>query len=165
MSSILNSWAHVPDTKCYARKENCVVDKKYKYQTLILRIDQAIEDEFFLEATWIAYAILEDRLVSVLRESGADPTIRMLGPKLIAVQSKTQQSINMRKAFFGDMLDRLKAWKDKRNDLMHALADERQDIPDIDQAAQSVAIEGRDLAREFAAACRRFKKINNNDDA
>ena len=139
-----------------------MVDKNYKYKILVSRIDQAIDEEFFLEATWIAYAILEDRLVSALRESGGGPPIRMLGPKLGEVQSRAQNSINMRKAFFGDMLDRLDAWKDKRNDLMHALADERLDIPTIDQSTQSVAIEGRELARELAAACKRYKKFNNN---
>jgi len=125
------------------------------------QIDRAIESEFYLEATWIAYAILEDRLVSALKESGGGPPIRMLGPKLGEIKSRQTTSLNMRKAFFGDMLDRLGSWKDRRNDLMHALADERIDVQAIDVEAKSVALEGKELAREFSAACRRFKKLNN----
>lgn len=134
-----------------------MVDKCKKYKELISRIDLAIEDKFFLEATWIAYAILEDRLVSVLRESGGDPSIRMLGPRINEVNSRHKKSLIMQKTFFSDMLKRLKNWKDKRNDLMHTLADESLDISAIDIESKFVAIEGRELAREFSAACKRFK--------
>jgi hypothetical protein len=66
----------------------------------------------------------------------------------------------MRQAFFGDMIQRLSDWAKKRNALMHALADERLDVPAIDAESESVALEGRELAREFSAACKRFKKLN-----
>ncbi|MAL82904.1 MAG: hypothetical protein CMF11_00925 [Idiomarina sp.] len=137
-----------------------MVDKYSKYRELISRIDSAIEDGFYLEATWIAYAILEDRLVSALKESGGGPSIRMLGPKIGKIKSRQTSSLKMRQAFFGDMIQRLSDWAKKRNALMHALADERLDVPAIDAESESVALEGRELAREFSAACKRFKKLN-----
>ncbi|MBV1788344.1 hypothetical protein KQ940_09775 [Marinobacterium sp. D7] len=137
-----------------------MADKYNKYRELISRIDLAIEGGFYLEATWIAYSILEDRLVSALKESGGGPPIRMLGPKIGEIKYRHTNSLKMRQAFFGDMIQRLSNWKDKRNDLMHALADERLDVPSIDAESKSVALEGRGLAREFSAACKRFKKLN-----
>ncbi|MFD2631252.1 hypothetical protein [Idiomarina piscisalsi] len=137
-----------------------MIDKYSKYRELISRIDSAIEDGFYLEATWIAYAILEDRLVSALKESGGGPSIRMLGPKIGKIKSRQTSSLKMRQAFFGDMIQRLSDWAKKRNALMHALADERLDVPAIDAESESVALEGRELAREFSAACKRFKKLN-----
>ena len=139
--------------------------KDYNYKVLISRLGEAIKDEFFLEASWLAYAILEDRLVSALDETGGAVTttgrpIRMLGPKLGEIKARQQSVLNLRKAFFGDMLDRLDAWKDQRNDLMHAMADESKSISEIVQLAQAVALSGRDLVPDFCAACRRLKRFN-----
>ena len=136
------------------------VNKDYKYSTLLKRIDEALEHSFYLEAAWIAYAVLEDRLVSALRESGSSPPIKMLGPKIVEIKRQMLDTPNLRKAFFGDMIDRLTAWKDLRNDLMHTMAGETKSIAEIDALAKDVAIMGRELARDFCAACRRFKKSN-----
>ena len=67
--------------------------KDYNYKVLISRLGEAIKDEFFLEASWLAYAILEDRLVSALDETGGAVTttgrpIRMLGPKLGEIKAR-----------------------------------------------------------------------------
>jgi len=144
-----------------------LVDKDYKYKTLLSRIDDAMKDKFYLEATWIVYAILEDRLVSALNESGGavdkkGKAIRMLGNKLVElkVRHKEKKSVNLRKAFYGDMFDRLGTWKDMRNELMHAMADETKGVVELDEMAFEAANIGRDLAREFCAACRRYKKLN-----
>ncbi|PCE32690.1 hypothetical protein BZL54_08540 [Burkholderia ubonensis subsp. mesacidophila] len=132
---------------------------------LLSRIDESIKQEFYLEASWLVYAILEDRLVSALDETGGAVTangkpIRMLGPKLVALEARRQETLNLRKAFFGDMLSKLDAWKEQRNELMHAMADESKEIPEIDAFAARVAISGRELARDFCSACRRLKKFN-----
>ena len=142
-----------------------MADKDFKYSTLIKRIDLALSHEFYLEASWIAYAILEDRLVSALRESGGavnhnGKEIFMMGLKLSELRNRMPTSLNLRKAFFGNMLDRLHVWKDKRNDLMHAMAGENHAVSDLDSIALEVATDGKELAREFCAACRRFKKFN-----
>ena len=41
-------------------------EKRRYYEMLIDRLDKAITAEFYLEATWISYGILEDRIESVL---------------------------------------------------------------------------------------------------
>jgi hypothetical protein len=139
--------------------------KSYTYKVLYARMDEAISEEFYLEASWLAYSVLEDRLVSALDETGGAVTkagnpIRMMGPKIDLLKETLPKNLNLRKAFFGDIFDRLEAWKEDRNDLMHAMADESRLIPDIDALAQSVALRGRDLARDYSSACRRLKKFN-----
>jgi len=142
------------------------VAKDYNYKVLIARMREAISDEFYLEASWIAYAILEDRLVSALDETGGakkanGAPIMMMGPKVGVLRSTMPSNLHLRAAFLdGKLFDELDSWKDQRNTLMHAMADETLDIPAIDELALEVATEGDRLATEFCAACRRLKNYN-----
>lgn len=45
------------------------MSKTVLYEDLLKRMDLAIEQQFFLEASWIQYAIVEDRLNSVIRHA------------------------------------------------------------------------------------------------
>jgi hypothetical protein len=86
-----------------------MTDKDFKYGTLIKRIDVALQEEFYLEASWIAYAILEDQLVSALDESGGavnhkGKAIKMLGPKLGELKTRMTTSLNLRKAVLATCL-------------------------------------------------------------
>ncbi|MDD0968304.1 MULTISPECIES: hypothetical protein [Pseudomonas] len=140
--------------------------KSYKYGELISRMESAVEEEFYLEACWIAYSILEDRLTSILKESGGGhEKIRMMGPKLKEINTRTASNLNMRKAFFGNMLIDVEQWKNKRNSLMHAMADESRTIFEIDDDAMTLAKEGKEIVRTLCAACRRFKKMNSKSTA
>jgi hypothetical protein len=135
--------------------------KSYKYSELLSRMDEAIEHEFYLEASWISYAIFEDRLLSILKESGGGhDKLRMLGPKLGEVNKRMVDTLNMRKSFYGDLLPNLHRWKDERNTLMHTLASEAKTAFEIDQESKKLALDGRQIARDLCAACRRYKKLN-----
>ena len=46
--------------------------KQKLYQHLMKRMDQAVEHGRDVEAGWYAYAVLEDRLRSMLRQSGGE---------------------------------------------------------------------------------------------
>ena len=61
--------------------------KREYYKDLIDRMNKAHDDEYYLEASWFAYTVLEDRLLSALRQSGGATyanfrPIRMLGKKI-----------------------------------------------------------------------------------
>lgn len=129
-------------------------------------MDEAIEHEFYLEASWITYAILEDRLLSILKESGGGhDKIKMLGPKLGEVNKRMLNTLNMRKAFYGELLPDLDRWKDKRNMLMHTMASEAKTAAELDDDSKQLAMEGRRIARELCAACRRYKKFNSKSSS
>lgn len=135
--------------------------KAYKYSELLSRMDDAIEHEFYLEASWISYAIIEDRLLSILKESGGGhDKFKMLGPKLGEVNKRMLDTLNMRKAFSGPLLLDLDRWKNERNLLMHTMASESKTTNELDDDSKKLALDGRQIARDLCAACRRYKKFN-----
>ena len=64
--------------------------QKFKnYGEQFTRLNLALEHEFYLEATFIAYAILEDRSESVLRHAGLwEPYMAKQGPRFPSFDSK-----------------------------------------------------------------------------
>lgn len=65
--------------------------KQALYKTFMSRMDAAYDARMYLKSSWYAYAVLEDRLVSLLRNSGgigednggaSGKPIRMMGSKL-----------------------------------------------------------------------------------
>jgi len=138
------------------------VAKQQLYKEFLGRIETAIAEEQHLQASWYAYAVLEDRLRSLLRPSGGEgksrgvgAPIKMLGPKL--------KELN-RRAAADKLLDdyfqyaRLEQWKHDRNNLTHAMAGGNLPIEQIDEKARALATEGAALAKVYAASARRLKK-------
>ena len=130
------------------------------YQTFMTRMTAAITGCNYLEASWYAYAVLEDRLQSMLRNSGGagvggkGKPIKMMGPKLKELAHRAKKDALLKANFEHDRLD---TWKHERNNLMHAMADASMSLPDIDVAAKKLAEDGSALVREYSAACRRLK--------
>lgn len=142
--------------------------KRTLYKTFIRRMNDAYQKNMYLEASWYAYAVLEDRLVSLLNNSGGigktnggagGKPIRMMGPKLKELSRRAKKD-KLLKANFEN--DRLNTWKESRNNLMHAMGDASMSIKAIDDAAKTLAEEGIQLVREYASACMRLKKHRNN---
>jgi len=138
--------------------------KEALYKTFITRMKSASDAGMYLEASWYAYAALEDRLVSLLRNSGGvgekagganGKPIKMMGPKLNELTRRAKKDKLLKENFEHDKLN---DWKDSRNNLMHAMGDATMTIADIDVSARKLAEDGQKLLREYAAACRRLKK-------
>lgn len=137
--------------------------KEALYRTFMSRMQSAYEASMYLEASWYIYAVLEDRLVSLLKNSGgvgendggsSGKPIRMMGPKLKELSRRAKKD-KLLAAYFEH--DKLNAWKESRNNLMHAMGDATMQLNEIDTAAEKLAKEGQELVREYAAACRRLK--------
>jgi hypothetical protein len=140
------------------------VAKEALYKTFIARMESAYKSSMYLEASWYAYAVLEDRLVSLLQNSGgigendggaSGKPIRMMGPKLKELSRRSKKDPLLKANFEHDKLN---VWKESRNTLMHAMGDASMSIGAIDVAAKKLADDGQLLVREYAAACRRLKK-------
>lgn len=138
--------------------------KQELYKTFMSRIDSSYKASMYLEASWYIYAVLEDRLVSLLRNSGGvgeknsgtgGKPIRMMGPKLKELSRRAKKDKLLKENF---EYDKLNAWKESRNNLMHAMGDATMPINEIDAAAKQLSEDGRALVREYASACRRLKK-------
>ncbi len=137
------------------------MSKQSLYSEFIKRMKSARDAGNYFESAWYAYAVLEDRLRSLLRSSGGEgrggqgKPIRMMGLKLEELKYRVEKDELLRANFEHDKLD---AWKDDRNNLMHAMADASMSLEQIDSAVIKLAEEGAVLVRDYSAACRRMKK-------
>ena len=88
------------------------------------RLNKAIKSGFLLEAVFIEYAIMEDRLESVLRHSGRfkQEKHRSINSKLSSVKEIARNKKGLlRKYLTDELLESVSEWKEKRNKLIHAL--------------------------------------------
>jgi len=136
------------------------------YQQLLDRASEAMSGAFYLEAGWIIFALLEDRLNSVLRLTGGIPTdkngrpIQMLGKKLRVARERLVTDDAVRKAMrLGRDLDQLERWKDRRNDLAHSMANDARSWADLAEEASVLAADGRALVGSISSAVMRLKKM------
>ena len=134
--------------------------KRSLYESFIERIDHHASSGNFFEASWYIYAVLEDRLISMLQNSGGSTQsngnpIRMLGPKLSTLKARATSDTLLAVNFPHDAIF---DWKERRNDLMHAMAEGSMDIDQIDESAKSLAEDGQELVRTVSACAMRLKK-------
>ena len=158
---------HVTPNKAMYKKNK---EKLYKFY--IKHIDTSLENKNYFESSWLSYVLIEDRLVSLLMQTGgnkattnkkgkkANKPIQMLGPKIVELEKRLKTDALLKKELKTDLLDSLKDWKDDRNNLMHSMADGKLTVNDIQTKIEKLATDGRDIARNIAATSRRVKKKN-----
>lgn len=143
--------------------------EKYEiYKQLSSDLTKAMKQGFYYEAIFIEYAILEDRLASVLKYAGV-LTMEKAGNQNIAKKindirkSKEFSSKFVRERLSFELLDSITAWKDKRNRLIHNLAN----IPYDAAAVREVAEEGYEIVKvvknKSDSVINRFKKERLNN--
>jgi hypothetical protein len=137
--------------------------KAKHYTALLKKMSAAIAAEYYLEASWIAYAILEDRLVAVMLGTGGATEkngnrVRMLGRKITFVRKRRRRDKLLGANFSKAWLNRLTRWKDQRNKLMHAMANATVSFGRIELAAKRLAIAGDPLVYDACRQTRRLKK-------
>ena len=115
------------------KNEIKTVDNMQKYENYkeqFKRLNMALSHKFFLEAVFISYAIMEDRSESILRHSGKwDAYLKNRRGHQVTIDSKINyikgfaaQKMTLLNKYFGDdLLDEVLEWKDKRNQIIHAL--------------------------------------------
>jgi hypothetical protein len=138
--------------------------KHYDYQELFTRAESAIEQEYYLECSWIISTIIEDRLVSLLKNSGGHlrqngSEIRMIGPKIIELNSRKINDDKLASVLFDDVLDLVSNWKDSRNRLMHSLA-ENGSYDDYFKEIYLLANDGIKIAKTLSTRARKLKKLS-----
>ena len=102
--------------------------QKYEdYKEQFKRLDKALKEGFNLEAIFIEYAIMEDRTSSILRYD--NNSIKPKGDnqpgierKLSKIKTISREKGSLPNRYFQDeFIDRIIAWKEERNRLIHAL--------------------------------------------
>ena len=104
-----------------------VIDNEQKYRNYkeqIGRLNKAIKYGFLIEAVAIEYAIMEDRLESVLIHEGVfNPEKHgTLARKLGRVKELQRRKGSLENKYLSvELLDSIGSWKENRNALIHAL--------------------------------------------
>jgi hypothetical protein len=138
--------------------------KRYTYKEGIARIDDALDKEFWLEASWITYAMFEDRCNSLLDKSGGPITPPSNGfisinrkIKELKNRASTNQLLNL-VSHLPSLLQELYDWKEDRNPIMHNLVALPKEWSVINTDTEKLAKDGRELLGRFAAAAMKVRK-------
>ena len=124
--------------------------QKYEnYKEQMGRLKKALANQFYLEAIAIEYAILEDRLDSVLRHAGVLRTDKQnsITRKLNKLSVLCGDSALARKYFSAELIDAVHTWKNERNPMTHALLNLRLHTEDLQQIAE----QGEQLVKKMCS--------------
>ncbi len=140
-----------------------LVAKTALYHEVLDRIQHAINESFFCEACWLQYAIIEDRVNSVIRHAhpkkGAEAvkSMRGLDTKIEHITKRIHgQDEGCRTTVNKDLIKRLTKWKNKRNALMHDLVDV-SDFGKVQQKMKVLADDGVVLVNELCSRVAKYK--------
>lgn len=138
-------------------------EKREHYNELVDRMKIAHDKEFYLESSWFAYTVLEDRLLSALRQSGGpnyknNRPIRMLGKKMQEITLRKKKDKLLSAYFTDQLMDRIHKWKEERNDLTHAMADGSKTMAEVDKAAYLLSTNAKNLVKDVSNAAQLLKK-------
>lgn len=135
--------------------------KRELYEGFHERMSAASKSGFHLEASWYCYAMIEDRLSSLLKNTGgigrngsARP-IRMLGKKLEELNNRATSDELLKSCLPSQEVH---DWKENRNSLMHAMADGSLSLSEIEKQAYLLTLSGEKLIKNLSAAAMRLKK-------
>ena len=143
--------------------ENIDNMQKYEnYKEQMGRLKRALNSHFYLEAIFIEYAIMEDRLESGLRHAGRwnpkpDEFIS-LNRKVTQERKMSEQKKSLAQKYFSqELLDDILLWKEDRNRMIHALL--KQNIHSEDLL--DIAEKGNTLVKIL---CNKTKSFNHMID-
>lgn len=144
--------------------ENMIKYENYKEQ--MKRLKAAMANRFYLEAIFIEYAILEDRLESALRHSGKwhpkpdQHTSIDKKVKLLLKQAEEKKSL-AQKYFQPEMMQEILDWKNRRNPLMHSLMKQQLHTEDLAKLANEGLILVRQISNKVGLFNRATGSLSN----
>lgn len=138
--------------------------KNQKYSELMEKLKKSVEEEFYYEAIFIIYAIIEDRTESLLKhanlntldEENRDLTLHS---KLkIIKEDNNFNNEYAKKHISKDLIKKIYLWKHKRNDLIHDLVNTNYNNEEI----KKLAYEGYDIVKILNNKSTLINKYNDN---
>lgn len=123
------------------------MQKYANYKEQMGRLNKALAHQFYLEAIFIEYALLEDRFESALRHAGVfnPKKHRTIESKIKKLEDMCREKKGLPQRYFSEeLLDKVRTWKDDRNRLIHALVKQSLHTEDLSK----IALEGQTLLKE-----------------
>lgn len=152
MSIGVDGRADMPDKEANRRKyEN--------YREQMRRPSSALRSGFYLEAIFIEYAIIEDRLESALAHADAfNPSKqKAINAKLNKIEKLCENRSGLaRKYFSPELIESMRSWKDRRNPLIHELMKQNPKTSELEGFAR----EGEALIKTLKNKVGSFNRVN-----
>ena len=131
------------------------VDNQQKYENYRVqmgRLKSALRGHFYLEAIFIEYAIMEDRLEAILRHADKwhpkEGSFISIDAKVKKVAKLAEEKKNPAHRYFPpELTNGILAWKEKRNRLIHALLKQSLHSEDLLQVAE----EGETIVKQLCS--------------
>ena len=146
--------------------ESAVADNLQKhenYREQFVRLKRALAAEFYLEAIFIEYTIIEDRTESILCHAGKwDAYLKKRGryqatldSKIAYIQAFAREKKSIAHKYFSDsLLDEIIVWKEERNRLIHALLKQILSTVEVSE----IAYTGERLTKELRTRATNFNR-------
>ena len=126
--------------------------KKYeKYKNLMGKLEKAKKNEFYYEAIFIEYAIIEDITESLLSHAKlktTDSNEKEYSLNIKLKKIKGSEKFNQRyikKHISNDLIENIFNWKNKRNKLIHSLISCKYS----DEEIKNIALEGYYIVKKL----------------
>ena len=122
-------------------ENNKNIEKKNKYVNLMSKLTRATNNEYYYEAIFIVYSILEDRTESLLKHAKINYVDDKghnykLSKKLNMINSREEfQDKYIRKHITTELIEGIVEWKRKRDKIMHDIIKIEYDNEDIKNIA------------------------------
>lgn len=130
-------------------------EKRDRYAHLMKKLKIATDNEYYYEAIFIEYAILEDRTKSLLKHAGIDSFFInnkgkkeefTLKRKLDVLKfNKKFQEPQVKKHLTNELIEEISKWKNVRNMFIHDLVNAEYDNKDV----KRIAINGEALIKRL----------------
>lgn len=141
------------------------MQKYANYKEQMGRLKKAMDHSFYLEAIFIEYAIMEDRLESVLRHSGKwNPKPNefwSIDKKLTRVEKLAEEKKSPAAKYFPtELTEAIRAWKERRNQLIHALLKQSLHTEDLCKHAEKGHLLVKTLCSKVTSYNRYLEKLS-----
>lgn len=132
------------------------MEKYQTYKSMNENLSKAMRSEFYYQAIFIEYAIIEDRCTSVLKHAGVK-YLDSKGHEIKLSQKLAKMRDNpafhipyIRQRITLEVLEEITVWKRERDKLIHALAR----TPYDHESVKATAIAGQELVKKLSSKVR-----------
>ena len=145
------------------------MQKYYNYKEQFRRLSKAIKNEYYMEAVFIEYSIVEDRTRAILKRAGKyDAYLKKRGryqetldSKIKYIQHFAAEKKSLLHRYFGDdLLEQILEWKEKRNALVHALLDQEIHTEEI----ANFALTGMEYVKEIRNRATNYRRAREKEE-
>lgn len=142
------------------------------HQFFLDKIDAAINEKRYVEASWLIYSCIENRFFRLLQKyknqckycKGKSKCKKnknelAISTKILCVERLCKLKIPcFSESFTLDQLENIRLWNKRRNEMMHDLL-RLETYKNTDEDFKDLAIGGKDLLRKLYSSCTKFRKL------